>query len=99
IFDLFVTSRRRHTRCARDWRSDVCSSDLGDREAYNQVEPFLAAISAKVEGKPGFAYLGPAGAGHYVKMVHNGIEYSDMQLISERSEERRVGKACRGGCM
>lgn len=55
----------------------------GDREAYNQVEPFLAAISAKVEGKPGFAYLGPAGAGHYVKMVHNGIEYSDMQLISE----------------
>lgn len=55
----------------------------GDREAYEQVEPFLAAISAKVEGKPGFTYLGPAGAGHYVKMVHNGIEYSDMQLISE----------------
>src|SRR5699024_660201 len=43
----------------------------------------LAAISAKVDGDPCVTYIGPNGAGHFVKMVHNGIEYGDMQLISE----------------
>jgi 6-phosphogluconate dehydrogenase len=55
----------------------------GDKEAYEKVRPMLEAISAKVNGEPCVAYLGKEGAGHYVKMVHNGIEYSIMQLISE----------------
>lgn len=55
----------------------------GDQEAYNHVRPMLEAISAKVNGTPCVAYLGKEGAGHYVKMVHNGIEYAIMQLISE----------------
>jgi len=55
----------------------------GQREAYEMVEPILAAIAAKVDGVPCVAYIGPGGAGHYVKMVHNGLEYGDMQLISE----------------
>ncbi|MGN7409021.1 NADP-dependent phosphogluconate dehydrogenase [Sporosarcina sp. SAFN-010] len=55
----------------------------GPKEAYDQVKPILDAISAKVDGTPCSAHMGPEGAGHYVKMVHNGIEYGDMQLISE----------------
>jgi 6-phosphogluconate dehydrogenase len=55
----------------------------GDAEAYAQVQPMLEAIAAKVNGTPCVAYLGKEGAGHYVKMVHNGIEYAIMQLISE----------------
>ncbi|MGI8314363.1 NADP-dependent phosphogluconate dehydrogenase [Halobacillus mangrovi] len=55
----------------------------GSKEAYEHVEPLLKAISAKVNEEPCAAYTGPDGSGHYVKMVHNGIEYSDMQLISE----------------
>ena len=55
----------------------------GPKEAYKLVEPILKSISAKVEDDPCCMYIGPNGAGHYVKMVHNGIEYGDMQLISE----------------
>ncbi|CAM4462334.1 NADP-dependent phosphogluconate dehydrogenase [Paenibacillus phoenicis] len=55
----------------------------GQRDAYELVEPILTAISAKVNGDPCSTYIGPDGAGHYVKMVHNGIEYGDMQLIGE----------------
>jgi 6-phosphogluconate dehydrogenase len=55
----------------------------GQLEAYKLVEPILTKISAQVEGEPCCTYIGPDGAGHYVKMVHNGIEYGDMQLISE----------------
>ncbi|WP_270309611.1 NADP-dependent phosphogluconate dehydrogenase [Weissella confusa] len=57
----------------------------GQREAYDLVEPILKEIAAKApeDGKPTVAYIGPNGAGHYVKMVHNGIEYGDMQLITE----------------
>ncbi len=55
----------------------------GPREAYARVEPIFAAIAAKVNGDPCVTYIGPRGAGHYVKMVHNGIEYGDMQLIAE----------------
>ncbi|MCF0075034.1 NADP-dependent phosphogluconate dehydrogenase [Dyadobacter sp. CY261] len=55
----------------------------GDKEAYANVQPMLEAIAAKVNGDPCVAYLGKEGAGHYVKMVHNGIEYAIMQLISE----------------
>ncbi|MBW7455540.1 NADP-dependent phosphogluconate dehydrogenase [Paenibacillus sepulcri] len=55
----------------------------GQRDAYELVEPILTAISAKVNGDPCSTYIGADGAGHYVKMVHNGIEYGDMQLIGE----------------
>ena len=55
----------------------------GDPEAYKHVKPMLEAVSAKVNGVPCVAHLGKGAAGHYVKMVHNGIEYAIMQLISE----------------
>ncbi|MBA2408047.1 MAG: NADP-dependent phosphogluconate dehydrogenase [Chitinophagales bacterium] len=55
----------------------------GDLKAYEAVKPVLEAVAAKVNGKPCVAYLGMGAAGHYVKMVHNGIEYGIMQLISE----------------
>lgn len=55
----------------------------GNLEAYKLVEPILTAISAKVDGDPCSTYIGSDGAGHYVKMVHNGIEYAIMQLIGE----------------
>jgi 6-phosphogluconate dehydrogenase len=51
----------------------------GKKEAYPLMEPIFTDISAKVNGQPCVTYLGPRGAGHYVKMVHNGIEYGDMQ--------------------
>lgn len=56
----------------------------GQKEAYELVAPILEQISAKAEdGSPCVTYIGANGAGHYVKMVHNGIEYGDMQLIAE----------------
>ncbi|MBN3855625.1 MULTISPECIES: NADP-dependent phosphogluconate dehydrogenase [unclassified Paraburkholderia] len=57
----------------------------GQRDAYDLVAPILTEIAAKApaDGEPCVAYMGPDGAGHYVKMVHNGIEYGDMQLIAE----------------
>lgn len=55
----------------------------GQKEAYELVEPIFKAISAKVGDDACCTYIGPNGAGHYVKMVHNGIEYGDMQLICE----------------
>jgi 6-phosphogluconate dehydrogenase len=55
----------------------------GALEAYERVQPIFAAIAAKVDGTPCCAHLGPDGAGHFVKMLHNGIEYADMQLIAE----------------
>jgi 6-phosphogluconate dehydrogenase len=56
----------------------------GPREAWDALAPILRAMAAKAEdGDPCVSYMGPRGAGHYVKMVHNGIEYGDMQLIAE----------------
>ncbi|QIQ41718.1 MAG: NADP-dependent phosphogluconate dehydrogenase [Buchnera aphidicola (Microlophium carnosum)] len=55
----------------------------GQRTAYNLVFPILQKISAKFKGDSCVSYIGPNGSGHYVKMIHNGIEYGDMQLISE----------------
>jgi 6-phosphogluconate dehydrogenase len=57
----------------------------GSAAVWQDVQPMFEAIAAKAieDGKPCVAYLGPRGAGHYVKMVHNGIEYGDMQLIAE----------------
>jgi 6-phosphogluconate dehydrogenase len=55
----------------------------GSRESYEHMEEMLLAIAAKVDGVPCCTYIGPDGAGHFVKMVHNGIEYADIQLIAE----------------
>jgi 6-phosphogluconate dehydrogenase len=55
----------------------------GPRDAYPRVEPVLTAISAKYKGEACSAWLGEGGAGHFVKTIHNGIEYADMQMISE----------------
>lgn len=55
----------------------------GDPEAYGSIQPILESIAAVADGMPCCSYIGPDGAGHYVKMVHNGIEYADMQLIAE----------------
>lgn len=64
----------------------------GSRRAYELMEPVFEAIAAKAkDGTPCVAYLGPGGAGHYVKMVHNGIEYGDMQLIAEAYDLLRRG--------
>ena len=63
----------------------------GSAEAYRELGPFLTDISAKVDGTPCATHIGPDGAGHFVKMVHNGIEYSDMQLIAESYDLLRHG--------
>jgi len=64
----------------------------GDRRPYDEfVRPIFEAIAAEVDGTPCCTYVGPDGAGHYVKMVHNGIEYADMQLIAESYDLLRYG--------
>ena len=63
----------------------------GDPKAYEQIKPIWEAIAAKVDDGPCVTYLGPDGAGHFVKMVHNGIEYGDMQLIAEVYDIMRRG--------
>jgi 6-phosphogluconate dehydrogenase len=55
----------------------------GSRESWDIIAPIFRRIAAQVDGEPCCRYMGPDGAGHYVKMVHNGIEYGDMQLICE----------------
>jgi 6-phosphogluconate dehydrogenase len=63
----------------------------GDLSAWKRVKPMLEAVSAKVDGVPCVAYMGKDAAGHYVKMVHNGIEYAIMQLISEAYDMLKNG--------
>lgn len=55
----------------------------GDKAVYEKVAPILTKIAAQVDDDPCCVYIGPTGSGHFVKMVHNGIEYADMQLIAE----------------
>ncbi|MBV8447597.1 MAG: NADP-dependent phosphogluconate dehydrogenase [Hyphomicrobiales bacterium] len=55
----------------------------GERDAYARIEPMVTKMAAQVDGVPCCTYIGVGGAGHFVKMVHNGIEYADMQLIAE----------------
>lgn len=55
----------------------------GDKAVYEKVAPILTKIAAQVDDDPCCVYIGPKGSGHFVKMVHNGIEYADMQLIAE----------------
>ena len=64
-------------------RFGPCIMPGGDKSAYENIRPIYEKISAKSGGEPCCAYIGAGGAGHYVKMVHNGIEYADMQLIAE----------------
>ena len=66
----------------------------GPQEAYNHIRPILEAAAAHVEDQPCVAYLGPGSAGHYVKMVHNGIEYGLMQLIAESYHLMAKGLGC-----
>jgi 6-phosphogluconate dehydrogenase len=63
----------------------------GPKEAYERVRPLLEAVAAKVNGDPCIAYLGPGSAGHFVKMVHNGIEYAVMQLLAETYDLMKRG--------
>ena len=65
----------------------------GDRDAYEKIRPIWEAIAAKVPDGPCVTYIGPGGSGHFVKMVHNGIEYGDMQLIAEAYGVLRNGFA------
>lgn len=62
----------------------------GTAEAWEMIEPILTAIAAKADGEPCVARMGKGGAGHFVKMVHNGIEYGDMQLIAESYDILRM---------
>ena len=61
----------------------------GEREAYEEIQPIWEAIAAKIDDGACMTYIGPDGAGHFVKMVHNGIEYGDMQLIAEAYDMMR----------
>ncbi|TDQ53294.1 NADP-dependent phosphogluconate dehydrogenase [Actinorugispora endophytica] len=63
----------------------------GSKESYAALGPILEDIAAQVDGEPCCAHVGPDGAGHFVKMVHNGIEYADMQLIAEAYDLLRQG--------
>src|SRR6202046_287613 len=63
----------------------------GSKEAYEKLGPILESIAAVVDGTPCCVHIGPDGAGHFVKMVHNGIEYADMQLIAEAYDLLRTG--------
>ena len=63
----------------------------GDKEAYRVVQPMFEAIAARVNGEPCVTYIGPGAAGHFVKMVHNGIEYGLMQLIAETYAVLKTG--------
>jgi 6-phosphogluconate dehydrogenase len=63
----------------------------GDQQAYKVVQPIFEAVAAKVNGDPCVTYIGPGASGHFVKMVHNGIEYGIMQLIAETYEMMKKG--------
>jgi 6-phosphogluconate dehydrogenase len=63
----------------------------GPKEAYERVRPVLEAVAARVDGEPCVTWLGPGSAGHFVKMVHNGIEYGVMQLLAETYDLMKRG--------
>ena len=69
----------------------------GSRKSYESLGPMLEKISAHVDGVPCCTYVGSDGAGHFVKMVHNGIEYADMQLIAEAYDLLRIGLGASAG--
>jgi 6-phosphogluconate dehydrogenase len=63
----------------------------GEKDAWERLRPVFEAIAAKVDGEPCVAWMGEGGSGHFVKMIHNGIEYGDMQLIAEAYQLLREG--------
>jgi 6-phosphogluconate dehydrogenase len=63
----------------------------GPKDAYERVRPLLESVAARVDGEPCVTWLGPGSAGHYVKMVHNGIEYGVMQLLAESYDLMKRG--------
>ncbi len=69
----------------------------GSVESYRRIGPIFESIAAQVEGTPCCTHVGPDGAGHFVKMVHNGIEYADMQLIAEAYDLLRAGTGASPG--
>jgi 6-phosphogluconate dehydrogenase len=69
----------------------------GPRDAWDRIAPVLEAIAARFEGIPCATWMGPGGAGHFVKMVHNGIEYADMQMIAELYGVMRDGMGMPAG--
>ncbi|HEY7370756.1 MAG TPA: NADP-dependent phosphogluconate dehydrogenase [Polyangia bacterium] len=90
--DMIVDGGNEHFRNTERRATELAAHGLrffgmgvsgGEREGYDDMAPILTKIAAQVEDGPCVTYCGPGGAGHYVKMVHNGIEYGDMQLIAE----------------
>ena len=71
------------TQCAYSSYDASCRVTGGPKEAYDAMKPILERVAAMSDSGPCVSYLGKGGAGNYVKMVHNGIEYGDMQLIAE----------------
>ena len=69
----------------------------GSAESYEKLGPIFESIAAQVDGTPCCVHVGPDGAGHFVKMVHNGIEYADMQLIAEAYDLLRHGLGASAG--
>jgi 6-phosphogluconate dehydrogenase len=69
----------------------------GSAQSYEKLGPILESIAAEVDGTPCCVHVGPDGAGHFVKMVHNGIEYADMQLIAEAYDLLRAGLGASAG--
>ncbi len=69
----------------------------GSVESYRTLGPIFESIAAEVDGTPCCVHVGPDGAGHFVKMVHNGIEYADMQLIAEAYDLLRIGTGASAG--
>src|SRR5205814_6898169 len=98
-FNFFFSSRRRHTRCLSDWSSDVCSSDLEERELTPAKFPNKSRIITISRGVR-WQWLAPAGAlaaGLLVWVAWH--ENQPLPWKTPRSEERRVGKECRCGWM
>ena len=63
----------------------------GEKQAWERLKPIFEAVAAKVDGEPCVDWMGESGSGHFVKMIHNGIEYGDMQLIAEAYQLLREG--------
>jgi 6-phosphogluconate dehydrogenase len=72
-------------------RHGPCMMPGGDRHTFERVKSILEKCAARVDGEPCFAYCGPGSAGHYIKMVHNGIEYGILQLIAETYDLAKRG--------
>src|SRR5687768_17978025 len=93
MFFFFFSSRRRHTRCSRDWSSDVCSSDLVNRDDQRQGARGLGEMNWLALDVGG-ANLKVADGAHYAQSYAFPL-WKERHSLAQRSEERRVGKECR----